>query len=157
MGLAFCDSGRLFIADTGNHVIRVLYDGDVSTFAGSRLVLDEEDYDEWGEAPVGGFADGEASGALFNRPMGLVFLGDVLLVADSGNHRIRAVTNDYEVLTVTGSGYPGHMDGYIEYAAFYLPSGLYVSGYVLLVADTGNNMVRTVDLSAVMYLLENPQ
>ena len=155
MGLAFCDIGRLFIADTGNHVIRVLYDGEVRTFAGSRMVLPDAYFGEWEDAPAGGFADGAAASARFNRPMGLSAWGDVLFVADSGNHAIRAVTFDEDVLTLAGTGYPGNMDGSLAVASFYLPSGIYVFGDVLLVADTGNSMVRAIDLFAALDLVES--
>ena len=153
-GLVFCDDGRLFIADTGNHVIRVIEDGVVSTFAGSRTTLEGEDNDEWDDLPIGGFLDGDASEALFNRPMGLALWGDVLFVADSGNHVARAVVEGAGVITIAGMGYPGHMDGDFADAAFFLPSGLYVFGDMLLVADTGNNMIRRIDLLAVIALLE---
>ena len=148
MGLVFCESGWLYIADTGNHVIRVLHDGEVGTFAGSRLVPHDADFGEWRDAPVGGFADGQLNEARFNRPMGLTIFGEVLFVADSGNHSIRVVFGG-EVLTIAGSGYPGLVDGSLAEAMFYLPSGLYVFGNTLLVADTGNNMVRRVDLMAI--------
>ena len=149
MGLAFCSDGRLFVADTGNNVIRVIEGGHVSTFAGNRVTAEDEDLGEWAEAAVGGFYDAAGTEALFNRPMGLAFWEGVLFVADSGNHSIRAVVDD-GVMTVAGTGYPGHMDGGFAEAMFFLPSGLYVFGEELLVADTGNNMVRSLDLTAFL-------
>ena len=148
MGLAFCYGGRLFVADTGNNVIRVIEDGSVSTFAGIRLMDEDDGFGEWAEAAIGGFVDGTNQAALFNRPMGLAFSGGVLFIADSGNHRIRAIVDDAETITVAGTGYPGHADGGFGEAMFFLPSGLYVFGDVLLVADTGNNMIRSLDLIA---------
>ena len=77
-GVAVDDNGDIYIADTGNHRIRMVTpDGVIHTIAGT------------GGA---GFAgdDGPANAALFNSPQG-VFLdgaGD-LYVADSGNQRVR--------------------------------------------------------------------
>ena len=154
MGLAICDEGRLFVADTGNNVIRVIENGQVSTLAGLRVAAEDEILDEWGNVAVGGFLDGDVSEALFNRPFGLVFWGDVLFVADSGNHAIRVVVDGSEVITIAGTGYPGYDDGDFAEAMFFHPSGLYVFGDMLLVADTGNNMIRRIDLVAVLDLLE---
>ena len=39
----------------------------------------------------GGYKDGNAREAMFNRPMVLVLKGDVLYVADCGNQRIRKI------------------------------------------------------------------
>ena len=149
MGLAFCYEGRLFVADTGNNVIRVIEDGYVSTYSGSRVTVTGDGLEEWTEVAIGGFYDGANHEALFNRPMGLTFWGGILFVADSGNHTIRAVVDD-ETVTVAGTGYPGHADGYFAEAMFFLPSGLYVFGDALFVADMGNNMIRSLDLMAFL-------
>jgi thiol-disulfide isomerase/thioredoxin len=70
--------GRLFIADTYNHRIKVLdpVTRRVSVFAGSG-------------AP--GHRDGAAASAQFHEPGGLSLAGDTLYVADTNNHAIRAV------------------------------------------------------------------
>ena len=144
MGIAVDDGGVLFIADTGNHLIRRLEDGTVSTFAGDSNFTAARDDGEgsW----LGGFADGTGQDALFNQPMGLAIWNDVLLVADSLNHSIRAVNMDGEVRTLAGTGYSDHRDGYFGEAAFHFPSGLSVLGGYLFVADTGNNMIRVINL-----------
>ena len=149
-GLAFGDDGRLFIADTGNHLIRVLEDGIVNTFAGIWMRFEDEGSGEWSAYPEGGFFDGDVYGALFNRPMGLAYRDGLLFVADSGNHSIRAVVDGVEVVTVAGTGFPGNADGDLSDATFFLPGGVYVFGEMLLVADTGNNMIRSIDLTAFL-------
>jgi sugar lactone lactonase YvrE len=87
-GLTVDTAGRIFIADSGNQVIRKLdLDGSVSTFAG--------------KAGTGGFEDGPKAGALFNHPARLAFGPDgSLYVADNGNHRIRKIATDGNVSTV---------------------------------------------------------
>jgi DNA-binding beta-propeller fold protein YncE len=78
-GLAFDSQGNLYIADTDNHRIRkyVPAQQQVITVAGN------------GSAD---FADGNAAVAKFNQPIGLLFdPAGHLLVADSGNNRIRKI------------------------------------------------------------------
>jgi len=78
-GLAFDSQGNLYIADTDNHRIRkyVSAQQQVITVAGN------------GSAE---FADGNAAVAKFNQPIGLLFDAEGhLLVADSGNNRIRKI------------------------------------------------------------------
>lgn len=72
------DAGRVFIADTYNHKIKVLdvRNGTVTTFAGS------------GEA---GLVDGDADRARFYEPGGISIANGKLFVADTNNHAIRIV------------------------------------------------------------------
>ena len=70
-------AGKVYVADTDNHRIRVISAGQVSTLAGTG-------------AP--GFADGPASSARFHTPAGVaVAPGGGVYVADSGNGRVRLV------------------------------------------------------------------
>jgi len=137
----------IFIADTNNHLIRIIEDGNVRTFAGTYQLPDTGDaYDEWDMLPVGGFYGGTS--ARFDMPMGLALWGDVLIVADSLNHAIRGVIYPAgETFTIAGMGEPGHSDGYM--AMLHLPRGVYVLGDKLIIADTGNNMIRRVSLAAI--------
>jgi DNA-binding beta-propeller fold protein YncE len=76
-GLALAKDGSLFIADTGNHCIRRLQNGVVTTYAGARTP---------------GNADGERLEARFALPQGLALDDDGnLYVADFGNG-IRRIT-----------------------------------------------------------------
>jgi hypothetical protein len=38
MGIAIDEYGRIFVSDTENHLIRMIYDGQVTTFAGERMM-----------------------------------------------------------------------------------------------------------------------
>ena len=84
-GLALAKNGSLYIADTGNHCIRELHDGQVSTFAGSTTA---------------GKADGNRATARFQAPQGLA-LDDTgnLYVADFGNG-LRRIAPDGSVTTL---------------------------------------------------------
>src|SRR5689334_3927453 len=80
LGAAVDSAGNVYIADTGNHIIRKINPaGACSTLAGL--------------AGVAGSANGTNSGALFNRPSGIaVDSSGTVYVADTGNHTIRKIT-----------------------------------------------------------------
>ena len=92
-GVALAGDGRVFVADSFNHRIRVISaDGaTVSTYAGDG---------------VEGFADGSTTTAGFDTPTDLVVASDGrLFVADTGNSRIRVISADgASVSTYAGSG-----------------------------------------------------
>jgi thiol-disulfide isomerase/thioredoxin/sugar lactone lactonase YvrE len=77
LGVAVHD-GRIFIADTYNHKIKMLDPSSrkVSTFAGTG---------------ISGHADGPANRAQFHEPGGVCVAGDILFVADTNNHAIRTI------------------------------------------------------------------
>ena len=85
---------RLFIADSGHHRVLVTDpDGEIQTVVGR------------GEE---GFFDGAPEGARFSNPQGMALAGEVLYVADTGNHAIRAVDLEAAVVdTVAGTGERG--------------------------------------------------
>lgn len=96
--LRFGPDGALYIADTGNNVIRRidLASGVISTFAGMR----QRGYTGDG---------GPASAATFNGPHSLQFApnGD-LYICDVGNHAIRRIdAKSGTIETVAGTGVPG--------------------------------------------------
>lgn len=79
--LALDSNGNLFVADTGNHRIRLIDTFDnVMTYAGPT-----------GSAQSG-YADGQGTAALFNSPTGIVVdASGSLFVVDSGNNCIRKI------------------------------------------------------------------
>lgn len=77
-GVAVDSEGNIFIADSGNNVIRKLTKGKVYTFCGT------------GQA---GMKDGAPDAALFNMPSGIAIdSSDNLYVADTMNNAIRKIT-----------------------------------------------------------------
>jgi streptogramin lyase len=146
MGLAFDASGNLYVADSGNHRIRKISPvGTVTTFAGS------------GNAT---FANGNATSAGFNRPLGLSTdsSGNVY-VADFHNHRIRKITPSGIVSTLAGAntlsatgGNAGvFADGIGENARFYNPTGVVAtSNGTIYVTDFGFNKVRKITPGALV-------
>jgi hypothetical protein len=200
-GLLVADR-TVFIADTGNHCIRVIrgFDPDdldtVLASAGLRL-------ETLAGQPTAGSADGAAAAARFNGPTGITFDNTAgrLLVADTGNRRIRAANpttgsvttlgiakidgaagplgevagvayqagsgagtlfvaerdrhrvlavnlDTLEAVTLAGSrtGVAGWQDGPVAGALFRRPLDLALEGSLLCVADSGNHVIRVIDL-----------
>jgi sugar lactone lactonase YvrE len=137
-------AGNLWIADTGNHVIRrVTPAGDVTTIAG--------------EPGVAGFADGTGSIARFRFPAGIAVdpVSGAIWISDKDNHVIRRMTPDGTVTTIAGQpGVAGSADAQGTAAKFAFPRGLVVDpGGAVYVADTQNQVIRrvTADGVAITY------
>ena len=129
------DGTTLYIADNGNHRIRavVIATQTVSDFAGSGTA---------------GHANGAGTVAQFNNPAGIATDGKTLYIADTDNHRIRAV--DIATQTVSdfaGSGTEGHANGPGATARFNKPRGIATDGKTLYIADTRNHRIRAVDIA----------
>ena len=132
-GIARTTDGRLFIADTNNHRIRVISaDGaTVSTYAGDG---------------VEGFADGSTSTARFNFPRGIAVTADGrLFIADVSNSRISVISADGATVSTYASIGFGFADGSTSTARFRLPRGvaLAADGRVF-VADELNSRIRVI-------------
>jgi sugar lactone lactonase YvrE len=90
-GVAVDRDGIVYVADSGNHVIRkITPEGMVSTLAGV--------------AKQSGLADGPVTKALFNTPEGVAVdaAGNVWVV-DTGNRRLRRITPEGQVVTIASS------------------------------------------------------
>jgi sugar lactone lactonase YvrE len=137
-------AGNLWVADTGNHVIRkVTPAGDVVTIAG--------------EPGVAGFADGQGSEARFRFPAGIAIdpVSGAIWISDKDNHVIRRMTPSGAVATIAGQpGVAGSADAQGTAAKFAYPRGLAVDASgVVYVADTQNQVIRrvTADGVAITY------
>jgi sugar lactone lactonase YvrE len=102
---------------------------------------------------ITGFKDGFGYDGQFNAPTGLALdsLNNILYVADTNNHAIRAIDLGIKyVSTVAGNGTPGWVDDIGLAARFNGPTtlayNLNIPGF-LFVADTGNHAIRRIDLS----------
>ena len=144
MGIALDDEGRIYVADSGNHLIRLIEDGEVSTYAGVRTERDEDT-----GYLAGGYYNGERSEAQFYFPKGLALTADgTLYVADSSNNRIRAVQPSGEVMNVLGQGTAGNRLGEREQVQLHHPVSLALSEGHLYVADAMNQRLLGVRIPA---------
>lgn len=166
------NTGAIVVADTGNHAIRQIYQGKVTTIAGGK------------EA---GLSDGLRQNTQFNYPSGLAVSNGIIYVADTENNAIRKIQADGRVETLkvkinkpsgihayngdlyvtsmedhkiyvikkektvtplpegsSGEVRDGYRDGRIEFAEFSVPSDVFVSGDRIYVADAGNHAVRKI-------------
>jgi sugar lactone lactonase YvrE len=86
---------------------------------------------------------------------------DRVLVADSGNNRIRVLSADLQQLsTVADNGEQGHRDGAAAQAQFRCPAGLaLLPDSRVLVADWGNHRIRmlSADLQQVSTVAGNDE
>jgi len=143
-GVAVGADGRVFVADSHNHRIRVIAtDGTITTLAGS------------GVRGFGGDG-GPATSAMLWLPRGLVVIGGNVVFADSDNQRLRMIDAQGIISTVAGSGVQGNSaEGAVgTAAALDSPRGLAVSGFAAPVfADARNAAVREVAADAKLYAL----
>lgn len=86
-----CDAqGNLYIADTGNNVVRlVTLDGNIGTFAGTGIQ---------GSSGNGG----PAASARLNGPKGVTVDGRRVYISDTGNNWVRVVTPDGNISRYAG-------------------------------------------------------
>ena len=136
MGLALDQHGNLFIADMENNRIRkVDAFGMIATVAGTG---------EEGDSGDGG----RALQARLSIPFGVAVAADgTLVIADTGNNRLRIVRPSQQIEALAGtaqSGFAG--DGFPAIAAkLNGPEGVaFDTGGDLFVADTGNQRVREI-------------
>ncbi|HAN30864.1 MAG TPA: hypothetical protein DCQ06_04645 [Myxococcales bacterium] len=139
-GLSIDDQDNLYVADTGNHLVRKITPaGVVTTVAGSNSP------GGFGQPLQGGFAEGKGTAAKFNGLSAIAWSAGTLYVADTANHRIRKVTPDGTVSTLAGSATEGKSDGKGAAAQLNLPEGVTVSSAgVVYVGDTGNHRIRVI-------------
>lgn len=133
-GVAVDAQGNVYVADTGNAVIRKITSaGEVTTLAGTL--------------GVEGGADGTGAAASFHFPVGLVAdaTGNVY-VADNYGGIIRKITPAGEVTTLAGTYTgTGSTDGTGPAAQFNGIIGLALDSLGnLYVADSGNNTIRKI-------------
>ncbi len=123
-GVEVLADGSLLVADTGNHRICKVTPGDVvTTYAGA-----ETRKDELGR-PAGGYRDGPVAQAQFRYPVGLAAAGDVVYVADAGNHCVRRIAGGTVSTVATNRG---RMD---------TPTAVTVAGGTLYATDAATGCV----------------
>jgi uncharacterized protein (TIGR03437 family) len=148
-GVAVGAGGSLYIADTGNNVVRkVSPDGTIRTVAGTGT--------------PGYLGDGGAAlSARLNGPEAVaVDAEENLYIADTFNGRIRRVGTDGVIATVAGVGSTGIYSGDggpARSAALSLPTDVALDGAgTLYLADFGNSRVRMVSGGIIATVAGQP-
>ncbi|HEV2690299.1 MAG TPA: SMP-30/gluconolactonase/LRE family protein [Bryobacteraceae bacterium] len=143
-GLALDSSGKLYIADSGNHRIRVVSGSTISTIAGNGTA---------------GFAGDSkaATAAELNGPAGVAVdsKGNVY-IADTANHVIRLVNPSGTISTFAGNNTAGYSgDSAVATSAqLFSPTAVIVdSAGNVDIADSGNNVIRQVTSTNNIYTI----
>ena len=149
-GLGVDGAGNVYVADSGNSTIRkITPEGAVTTLAGA--------------AGQPGHSDGKGAAARFYWPFGIAVTGSgTVYVGEPVNDIIRKITPDGVVTTLAGQvlsdgNLTGEaqatpsIDGQGTAATFDFPHGLALDAAGnLLVADTGNNLIRKVSPDGIV-------
>ena len=137
-GLAVDSLGNVYVADSGNNVVRQIGpNGTITTVAGN------------GQRGSAGEHVPAASAELYAPVVVAVSPDGSLYIADTNNHSVRKIDHAGQIVTVVGNGTPGFSGdgGAATSAQLNLPSGLaFDRRGRLYIADTANNRVRLVGL-----------
>jgi sugar lactone lactonase YvrE len=136
-GTAEDSKGDIFIADTSDDVIReITPDGVIRRFAGNGTEGSK-------------LAPGNAAESELDQPQAVAVTSDGdVLIADTGNNRVLAVTPSGKIGVVAGDGIAGYKGdgGRAAVAELNQPAGLAVDGQDnVYIADSSNNVIRRVD------------
>ncbi len=144
-GMVYDANGNLFLADSSrNQVLEVTVGGLLTIVAGTGV----QGFDGDG---------GPATNALLNEPQGVAIGPDsTLYIADTGNRRIRAITQGV-ISTMAGNGSLGNAGdgGEASLATFDRPTALAWASGGLLVCDTANHRVRLISKGLIQAFAGN--
>ncbi len=141
-GIISDSQGKLYVADTSNHRIRMVETstGNVTTVTGSAA----------------GSVDGSTSDAQFNRPFGITIDGEGnLFIADTNNRTIRKITPSGTVTTLAGSSTnTGDIDGIGDNARFSTMFGITIdANNNLYIPDYGNQKIKSISPNGLVTTL----
>jgi sugar lactone lactonase YvrE len=146
--LAVDNAGNIYVADEGNHVIRMINtQGNVSTLAGVML--------------TSGTADGIGQNANFNKPRGIAVdaQGQFVYVSDWSNHKIRRIhVPTREVTSFAGGNGQTNADGTGTNASILFPGNLTLhTDGTLYVCQSNSARIRKINTTtaAVTTFIDN--
>lgn len=126
VGVAAGPDGRVYFSDTYNDRLCVIEKGQATTLAGTAI----------------GYADGIGVAAKFDTPTGIAIWHDKVLVADTGNRRIRVIEPHGEVWTLAGTGDGDAKDGLVNEASFVQPAAISIDANGMIFIADGNAIRR---------------
>ena len=136
LGMALSPDGRVYLADSGNHAVRVV---DPSAHHVTTLAGD-------GQQARGALSEGDLPGRL-NSPWDVCLVERKLYLAMAGVHQIWAIDLDTSLLLHhAGSGREGILDAPLKLASLAQPSALVTDGESLCVADAESSAIRVAPL-----------
>lgn len=137
-GLALDAGGALYIADTGNNLVRKI-DQPLTTSATITSIAGNG-------APAYSGDGGPARSAQLNGPRGVSFDAQGnLLIADTDNNRVRKIDARGIITTIAGADHGSGDNGPALNARMFEPSGIAIDGTGnVYVSDTNNNRVRRI-------------
>lgn len=96
-----------------------------------------------------GDKDGSGTKAQLQHAQGITYADGVLYVADTYNHKVRAVdAATRNVTRLSGDGERGWQDGAPADARYDEPGGLSAASGRVYVADTNNDLIRVIDIAS---------
>lgn len=143
------DADALIVAETGAHVIRRIEIKDAAVTAANTVIA--------GTFQQPGFIDGIKEAARFNAPVGVAVDKDnVIYVADTYNDAIRRIDKTGNVTTILKPSVNlSASETSPKSASLNTPCGIAVlTNGELIVADTGNNLVRFINAQGAMRSLQ---
>ncbi len=149
------ENGNIYIADTYNHRIRVVYNsGTIAGDANKKIIPNPKKgfiYTLVGTGKEGYGGDGQlASLANLRYPWDVFPANGELYISDTGNHIIRKVSKDGIITTIAGlPGVPGYYGDVLAPTEEKLntPYGIWSDGKIVYIADSMNSRVRSVDIA----------
>ena len=164
-GIAVGSNGAVYVADSGNNVIRKISGGTVSTLVssglnnpqglavyGSTLYISDSGNNAIKKVSTsGGSVSTVTTGVNDPRKLVVNAAGTTMYVADNGNHRVISVaTSNGAVSVIAGNGTAGYAEGAGTSARFQNIWGLALNGTTLYVTDHDGfvtDRIRKINLS----------
>lgn len=137
-GVAADIEGRIAVSDSGHH--RILFGHMLGSSLEVREVIGS------GEP---GYADGPLADASFREPQGVALAGDMLIVADRGNHAVRMVdlaSRQVATMAGTGRGDGAAATGDPLATDLRSPWDVLLHDYALFIAMAGPHRIWRLDL-----------
>ena len=134
-GKVAVDGDRMAIADSGNDRVLV---GELSADGQAMRVTHAFD---------GRDSDGSGQQRPFRNPQGVLLMGDVLFVADAGNHMVRSLSlTTGQIETIAGTGRQMRSRSDLRGGAISSPWDLALRGDILYIAMAGIHRLWAVNL-----------